>query len=201
MTKARINLLRDELVAVQTWLTLTNVVRVWAVFLLICILITAYFNVNYSTLNQQHSALKKKNVQLSNQLEQYEDILSSRVVDPRKVNRLSRLKFIFQNKQVLHRQLTDQTQIRLSGFADIMTEIAEYHNREVSLKSVNIIEDSISMHGLARNADSVPLWLSGFKDSVFMAGKRFSEFNLNVNEDGDTSFAVSSTLAQDMENK
>lgn len=201
MTKARINLLRDELVAVQTWLTLTNAVRVWVGFLLICILITAYLNVNFSSLNQQYNSLKKKNVQLSNQLEQYENILSSRAVDPRKVNRLSRLKFIFQNKQVLHRQLTDQTQVRLSGFADIMTEISEYHNREVSLKSVRIIDDNISMHGLARNADSVPLWLSGFQDSVFMAGKRFSEFNLSVNEDGDTTFAVSSTIAQGKENK
>ncbi|WNC68143.1 hypothetical protein RI845_16655 [Thalassotalea nanhaiensis] len=197
MTKARINLLTDELVAVQNWLTLTNAVRVWAGFALICILITAYFNVNETKLNQQYSALKKKNVQLSNQLEQYEDILSSRVVDPRKENRLSTLKFIFQNKQVLHRQLTDQTQVRLSGFADIMSEIAEHHNREVSLTAVKINDDNISMHGLARNADSVPLWLSGFQNSTFMAGKSFAQFNLSVNEDGNTSFIVSSKFAQE----
>ncbi|WOH35904.1 hypothetical protein RI844_10970 [Thalassotalea fonticola] len=201
MTKARINLLRDELVAVQTWLTLTNVVRVWAVFFLICILITAYFNVNHSALNEQYTSLKNKNMQLSNQLEQIEDILKSRVVDPRKVNHLSRLKFIFQNKQVLHRQLTDQTQVRLSGFASVMTEISQYHNREVSLTSVKISDDSISMQGLARNADSVPLWLSGFQDSIFMAGKRFSEFNLNINEGGYTSFVVSSTITESVESK
>lgn len=196
MIKARINLLRDELVAVQTWLTLTNVVRAWAGSFLICVLITAYLNVNYSALNDQYSSLKKKNVQLSNQLEQFEDILNSRVVDPKKVDRLSRLKFIFQNKQVLHRQLTDQTQVRLRGFADVMTEISEYHNREVSLTSVKISDDSISMQGLARNADSVPLWLSGFQDSIFMAGKRFSEFNLSINEKGDTAFVVSSMIAE-----
>ena len=192
MTKSRINLLKDELIAVQTWLNLTNVVRIWVVTFVLLILVWALQEYQQVALEKKYDQLKKKNVQLNSQLEQYEDILDTRTIDPRKTNQLSTLKFIFQNKQVLHRQLTDHTQVRVSGFADVMSELADNHNREISLHTVRIINNDISMTGLARNANSVPKWLTGFEQTKFMAGKQFSQFNLTV-EDGETKFVVRSS--------
>lgn len=194
MNKFRINLLKDELVAVQTWLTLTNVVRIWVAFLSLLIIFYAVLSYQNSILDDNYNELRKKKVQLSNQLEQYAEVIETRVENPRKVNQLAKMKFVFQNKQILHRQLTDRTQVRVSGFADVMTELATYHNSEISLSQVIISDDKVSMYGAARNADSVPNWLTGFEKSNFMAGKSFSHFALSVNDNGDTEFVVRSEL-------
>ncbi|MEW6997605.1 hypothetical protein AADZ86_07865 [Colwelliaceae bacterium BS250] len=201
MNKLRINLLKDELVTVKTWLNLTNVVRTWAAIFIICTCFSIYLQYNYSALNSQYASLKKKNIQLSNQLEQYEDVLSTRVTDPKLVNKLATLKFALQNKQVLHRQLTDHTLVQVSGFADVMTELADFHNREISLRKIIISNGQINLYGLSRNADSVPNWLSGLSQSRYMAGRSFTQFNLSVNDDGDTNFIVQSGVVNVKESK
>ncbi len=200
MNKLRINLLRDELVAVKTWLTLSNVVRVWTVSFILLVIASIYSHYNYSTINDEYQKLNKKNVQLTNQLEQYEQVLGSRSIDNKLTSKLATLKFVLQNKQVLHRQLTDQTQVQVSGFADIMSELAQYHSREISLQKINIASGKINLSGLARSADSVPNWLSGFADSAYMADKNFSHFNLSSTESGDIQFVVYSDLLE-KENK
>ncbi|TRX52814.1 PilN domain-containing protein [Thalassomonas sp. M1454] len=200
MNKLRINLLRDELVAQKTWLTLTNVVRVWAASFILFVLASVYSQYNYSSINSEYQKLNKKHVQLTNQLEQYEEVLSSRSIDTKLTNKLATLKFVFQNKQILHRQLTDQTQVQVSGFADIMTELASYHSREISLQKINIANGKINLSGLARSADSVPNWLTGFAQSAYMANKNFSHFNLSATDSGDIQFVVYSGLL-DKENK
>ncbi|KGJ98937.1 hypothetical protein [Thalassotalea sp. ND16A] len=192
MTKTRINLLKDELIAVQSWLTLTNVVRVWAVFFSIFALYTAYLNITHTQFNDEYIALKRKNVQLKNKLKQYQQVLDNRTISSKKINQLSTLKFIFQNKQILHRQLTDHSQLSFTGFAGIMSELAINHHGEISLKNIKIDNDNFSVSGLAPKAESVPIWLSGFEGAAFMSGRNFAQLNLSVNEKGDTQFVVSS---------
>ncbi|OUS30590.1 hypothetical protein A9Q98_04935 [Thalassotalea sp. 42_200_T64] len=192
MTKTRINLLKDELIAVQSWLTLTNVVRVWAVFFSIFALYTAYSNITHTQFNDEHIALKRKNVQLKNKLKQYRQVLDNRSTSSKKINQLSTLKSMLQNKQILHRQLTDHTQLRVTGFAGIMSELAINHHGEISLQNIKIDNDNVSISGLAPKADSVPIWLSGFEGAAFMSGRNFAQFNLSINEKGETQFVVSS---------
>lgn len=200
MSKLRINLFRDELVAVKTWLTLTNVIRVWLASFVVFVIASVYSQYNYQKVNDQYLALNKKNAQLSKQLEQYEQVLNSRSIDSKLTSKLATLKFVLQNKQILHRQLTDQTQVQVSGFADIMSELAQYHSREISLQKINIANGKINLSGLARSADSVPNWLTGFADSAYMANKDFSHFNLSSTETGDIQFVVYSDILE-KENK
>ena len=200
MSKTRINLLRDELIESKNILNLMNVVRVWVIFLLILLMISAFFSYQSSELETENRSLQTRNGQLSKQLDQYEALIENRRVDSKKVEQLNTLKFVFQNKKLIHRQLTDQTQVRLSGFANVMTELAEYHHPGISLEHVNIFNNSINIVGLAKNAETIPTWLTGFEGSQFMTNKTFNNFSITDDENGETQFMVTSNSRSE-ENK
>ena len=96
------------------------------------------------------------------------------------------------NKQHLHQQLTDPAQTYSAGFSSAMAELAELHNNNISLQSVNIGNGNMTFTGIARTPDAVPNWLSGFESSTFLSGKRFINFSLTENEQQLTEFVVSS---------
>ncbi len=192
MSKLRLNLLQGELIDRQTWLNLKNVIRVWGAFFVLMLIIALYQYSGTASLQGEYDVLNNKQNQLSAKLERLEDIIGNQTVLPSKQEQLKNLRFMLQNKQVIHRQLTDQTQVRVSGFANVMSELAAYHNQDISLQHISIVESDVNLYGKAKTAESVPKWLTGFEGSQFIAGKQFSQFNLEIQEDGTTHFIVSS---------
>lgn len=192
MSKLRLNLLRGELVVEESWLKLDNLVRCWGALSLILLLFSGYLYFDNSSTKKQYDLLSKKQQQLTSKLERFEEIISNQTVSPQKQKRVNTLRFMLQNKQIIHRQLTDETQVRVSGFANVMTELATYHSPNISLQHVAINDDNINVYGMAKNAEAVPLWLTGFENSQFVSGKQFSQFNLEIQEDGSTRFLISS---------
>jgi len=106
------------------------------------------------------------------------------------------VKLVIANKQHLHQQLTDPTQTYSAGFSSAMVELAELHNKNISLQRVNIGNGNMTFSGIARTPDAVPNWLSGFESSTFLSGKRFVNFSLTENKEQLTEFVVSSAQAK-----
>ena len=77
-----------------------------------------------------------------------------------------------------------------------MVELAELHDKNISLQRVSIGNGNMTFSGIARTPDAVPSWLSGFESSTFLSGQRFVNFSLTENEQKLTEFVVSSAKSK-----
>ncbi|WP_448565555.1 PilN domain-containing protein [Thalassotalea ganghwensis] len=192
MAKLTINLLQPDLLPKKPPLTLTRVFLIWGIVLLAFVFWAIFSQVKVNDHSNKRSTLTKQHNQQQQLLDNLQQQVSENRADPKLLARLENLKVVIANKQALHKQLTDQSKVFVSGFSSAMSELAEHHHKDVSLEQVFIFQEQLSFSGMAKTPDAVPQWLAGFKESNFLAGKTFSTFSLNENELGLTSFQVSS---------
>jgi Tfp pilus assembly protein PilN len=196
MAKYAINLLQADLLPPKIFWTLNRVVGVWLVALVIMLMVMLFVQLQLNSLNTEFQALNSVNTNQKMQLQNLELAVTKNRKDAQLLAQLSTTKLIIENKQHLHQQLTDPTQTYSAGFSTVMTELAELHDKNISLQRVNIGYGNMTFSGLARTPDAVPNWLSGFESSTFLSGKRFIHFTLSENEQQLTEFTVSSAQAR-----
>ncbi|WP_286270025.1 PilN domain-containing protein [Thalassotalea hakodatensis] len=192
MAKYSINLLQPELIAKQPTLTLARVVSLWVfVFIAMLLWLTwSHYQLNDSKKQVAKSTLAKE--ALVTQQMTLESQVASNKADTALVEQLATVKLLFKNKQLLHQQLTDTSSTHAAGFSAAMTELSQYHHRDISLKQVTISGDYIRFSGVANTPESVPLWLAAFEQSTFLSGHVFSHFTLQENDQKLTEFVISS---------
>lgn len=196
MIKLAINLLQPELFPKRPLLSLTRVVVFWLALLLLMVFWSVYSLLNADKLALQYQQISEQQAQQQSQLDDLQQRVSSNRANSKLIERLDTLKIVLANKKELHRQLTDQSQTYAAGFSAAMTELAELHHKDVSLEQVIMVQGELTFTGLAEKPDAVPLWLAAFESSTFLSGKHFTHFSLSENEQGFTSFTVSSATAK-----
>ena len=196
MAKHSINLLQADLLPEKVLWTLKRVVSLWLVVLAVMLLLIFFVQLQMSSLNAEFQALNSVNTKQQMQLQNLELKVANNRKDAQLLTQLETIKLVIENKQHLHQQLTDPTQTYSAGFSTAMAELAELHDKNISLQHVNIGHGNMTFSGLARTPDAVPNWLSGFESSTFLSGKRFVNFSLSENEQQVTEFTVSSAEAK-----
>ena len=196
MAKHSINLLQADLLPEKVLWTLKRVVSLWLVVLAVMLLVIFFVQLQVSSLNVEFQALNSVNTKQQMQLQNLELKVANNRKDAQLLTQLETIKLVIENKQHLHQQLTDPTQTYSAGFSTAMAELAELHDKNISLQHVNIGHGNMTFSGLARTPDAVPNWLSGFESSTFLSGKRFVNFSLSENEQQVTEFTVSSAEAK-----
>lgn len=192
--KYTINLLQPELLPEQPLVTLGRVVSFWAITLIVMIAFSAWASQHAEQLSAQSAQLKSEHQKAQETLATLEDKYKASKSDPQLVERLALLKQIMINKQSFYKELTDTNRTYVKGFSMAMTELADLHNRDITLQQVQITNDDLTFSGIARKPDTVPQWLAGFENSSLLAGKSFTKFQLNENEQGITEFVVSTVV-------
>lgn len=196
MAKHSINLLQADLLPEKVLWTLKRVVSLWLVVFAVMLLLIFFVQLQVSSLNAEFQALNSVNTKQQMQLQNLELKVANNRKDAQLLTQLETIKLVIENKQHLHQQLTDPTQTYSAGFSTAMAELAELHDKNISLQHVNIGHGNMTFSGLARTPDAVPNWLSGFESSTFLSGKRFVNFSLSENEQQVTEFTVSSAEAK-----
>ena len=192
MAKYSINLLQADLLPAKALWTLNRVIALWLIALVVMLALIFISQLELSRLNAVFQAENALNDSQSLQLQSLESTISANRKDAALLAKINMVKLVIANKQHLHQQLTDPTQTYSAGFSSAMTELAELHNKNISLQRVNIGNGNMTFSGIARTPDAVPNWLSGFDSSTFLSGKRFVNFSLTENEQQLTKFVVSS---------
>ena len=172
MAKYSINLLQADLLPVKALWTLNRVVALWLTALIVMLVLIFISQIQLSRLNAVLQAEKALNSSQKLQLQNLESAISANRKDAALLAKLNTVKLVIANKQHLHQQLTDPAQTYSAGFSSAMAELAELHNNNISLQSVNIGNGNMTFTGIARTPDAVPNWLSGFESSTFLSGKR-----------------------------
>ncbi len=196
MAKYSINLLQADLLPAKALWTLNRVIAVWLAALVVMLALIFIAQMQLSRLNAVFQAESALNSSQTVQLQNLEATISANRKDADLLAKLNTVKLVIANKQHLHQQLTDPTQTYSAGFSSAMAELAELHNKNISLQRVNIGNGNMTFSGIARTPDAVPNWLSGFESSTFLSGKRFVNFSLIENEEQLTEFVVSSAQAK-----
>ncbi|MGB1201118.1 MAG: PilN domain-containing protein [Cognaticolwellia aestuarii] len=196
MAKYSINLLQADLLPAKALWTLNRVIAVWLAALVVMLALIFIAQMQLSRLNAVFQAESALNSSQAVHLQNLEATISANRKDADLLAKLNTVKLVIANKQHLHQQLTDPTQTYSAGFSSAMAELAELHNKNISLQRVNIGNGNMTFSGIARTPDAVPNWLSGFESSTFLSGKRFVNFSLTENEEQLTEFVVSSAQAK-----
>lgn len=192
MAKHSINLLQAGLLPAQALWTLNRVVALWSVTLLLMLGLIVFAQMQLTSVKAELETVTLLSNNQKLQLENLELAISNNRKDKVLLAELNTVKLVIANKKHLHQQLTDPTQTYSAGFSSTMVELAELHDKNISLQRVTIGNGNMTFSGLARTPDAVPHWLSGFESSTFLSGKRFINFSLTENEKKLTEFVVSS---------
>ncbi|MBA6389755.1 PilN domain-containing protein [Colwellia sp. BRX10-3] len=192
MAKHSINLLQADLLPAQALWTLNRVVTLWVTALVVMLALIFIVQLQVNNLNAEFATINSLNNAQVSKLAKLESAISNNRQDTKLLTELNTIKLVIANKEYLHEQLTDPTKTYSAGFSSAMAELAELHDKNISLQKVKIGNGNMTFSGIARTPDAVPNWLSGFESSTFLSGKRFINFSLTENEQKLTEFVVSS---------
>jgi Tfp pilus assembly protein PilN len=99
-------------------------------------------------------------------------------------------------KKALFAKLTDSNQTFSGGFVMAMNDLSNMHNEGITIQTISIKGQGMEFTGVAKNPQDVPAWLNGFEQSRLLSGRGFANFELAQNEQGTTSFVVSSLVEE-----
>jgi hypothetical protein len=160
------------------------------------LLITAFSQMHLTSMDQQAKRLRQQNSILEKQMSGLELQLSRHRKDPQLEKQLTKVNNLLLAKEHLHQRLTDHGDVLVSGFSMVMKELSQYHHPAISLEAITISPNEITLSGQTKDADIVPLWLSGFDQSRFLADKRFSQLQMQFRDNQALEFVVSSGAKQ-----
>lgn len=196
MAKYTINLFQPELVTKQPLMSLGRVVLVWGVALLVVLSMIGWSQYRIYELAKNNKVLSNKADAQNQEMAGLERKITKNIADPALVSKLALIKVITANKQALQQQLSDKGKTYAGGFSSAMTQLAQLHNRDISLQKINISATDITFSGLAKSAGAVPGWLAGFEQSNLLSGRTFVSFDLLENSDQLIEFIVSTAEVQ-----
>jgi len=196
-SKLSINLLQPELLPEKALITLPRVVGVWGIALIVMFALSYFTGIQVESLSAKNQTLSQSVKNNEKQVEMLEKQVAAKKADPQLVMQLDSLKLIMLNKKALHNHLTNKNLTNVKGYSSTMSELSQYHHRDVSLTNVQIDSQNVTMSGIARTPEDVPEWLTGFKDSPSFKGQKFKQFKLTENENKITEFKVSSAMASE----
>jgi len=200
--KHSINLLQPELIPDKPLWSLKRMLLLWAAVLLLMLGWIYFSQQQMVSLKSSHQQLVAEQQTLNNKVEMLKVELESHKPSNKLKEKIELLKLVFNNKTLLHEELTDNTNTQVAGFAQSMTELSNNHNKGISLQNVRISHEEMAFKGITKNAALVPAWLTGFEQSTFLSGKSFVNFSLQENEDKALEFVVSSTkVLEDFNNE
>ncbi len=194
--KHSINLLQAELYPQQASLTLNKVAMVWLALLLIMASWAFMTQLSLSQSASKHQALLQIKNQKQALSEQLEKQLADKKISPALLTKFDEMKHVLSRKKALFAKLTDRDQTFSGGFVMAMNDLSSMHNQGITIQTITINGQGMKFTGLAKKPQNVPAWLNGFEKSRLLSGKGFANFELAQNEQGVTSFVVSSLFEE-----
>jgi Tfp pilus assembly protein PilN len=194
--KQSINLLQAELYPQQALLTLNKIAMVWLALLIIMVSWAFMTQLSFSQSAIKHQALLQVKNQKQALSEQLEKQLANKQVSPALLIKFDEVKHMLSRKKALFAKLTDSEQTFSGGFVMAMNDLSSMHNQGITIQTISINGQGMKFTGLAKKPQDVPAWLNGFEKSRLLSGKGFANFELAQNEQGVTSFVVSSLFEE-----
>jgi Tfp pilus assembly protein PilN len=186
--------LQAELYPQKVLLNLNSVAFTWLGLLFIMMFWAFMTQLSFNQLANEHQTLvqiKNQKQAMSTQLQQQ---LVNKAISPELLKTVEAKKLLLYRKKALLSKLTDSSQTFSEGFVMAMNDLSSMHNEGITIQTISIKGQGMEFTGLAKSPQDVPAWLNGFEQSRLLSGQGFANFELAQNEQGITSFVVSSLV-------
>ena len=133
---------------------------------------------------QQQTALT---TQINNEIKALNNALEKKRDTKTLQQQLEQVNAKIQNrKQLLAYLESGELSFDATKYGEVMDDLADYHNQNLWLTSINIDTQKIRLSGQTIAPSSIPVWLKKLQQSPFFQGKSFSSVKFDE-VDGDES--------------
>lgn len=188
--KTRVNLYTQAFRPKKERFTLAQglVIIVSATLLMLTLTVLSENDITAST--AKVSNVKQQVATLESEVDVLSDKVARHVQNPALDQQLALLKTRLKYRDELLVQLSKLAEVQSSGFAILMSDLALQRDKDIRLNQIRLAGNSMTLHGIARNHDAIPRWISKFSAGKSLQGREFSQLNISRNEDDIITFTL-----------
>lgn len=164
--------------------TLTNVMAVWMCVAVVMLLMSAFYQYELSKQSKHLLSLQSHYTMLTAQRDELKIQAANHQPSPDKLAAISRLKKEIEAKNASIGAVDSIEQSKQAGYSGIMNGLAKLANTDIALSEIEIDNNQLNIKGFARNAASVPAWISRFKQELHLIGRSFEKLKIERNDKG-----------------
>ena len=177
------------------------VVSVW---LLLATVMGLSIYASYHVLSSARDENSRLRVELATQQQRLAELqqqAKAHQADPKLQQQLAEQELRIKNERDVLRVLNSKTPNNGAGYAQLMRDLASYHNQSIWLSEVVYTAKTVTLQGTATRPDAITQWLANLNQSAYFSGMEFKNLNISSGPNERTSnFSVSSVAAvQDTE--
>ncbi|MCE2596030.1 hypothetical protein K6Y31_14550 [Motilimonas cestriensis] len=188
--KTRINLYTQEFVPQRVWLSLPQMVSVWALILLAILLTSMWLNHRQQEMQMLARQSSAELAQQQSQLSALQAQLARHKSSPKLQKLLQQQQAELSVKQKLLAAVGRNETFKNAGFAGVLTDLAKVNDQDIRVTDIKVEDGQISLGGITYSNSAVPRWVGSFKGTQTLAGQEFALLKVVRNEQQEMIFEL-----------
>ena len=188
--KTRVNLYTQAFRPKKERFTLGHSVAIVIGAILLMLTLTIWSANDITTAEAEVSKAKSQVEALENEVDVLSDKVARHVQNPALAQQLELLKTRLKYRDELLVQLSKLAEVQSSGFAILMSDLAQQRDKDIRLNQIRLAGSSMTLQGIARNHDAIPRWIGKFSAGQSLQGREFSQLNISRDEDDIIAFTL-----------
>ncbi len=185
-----VDLYLDSLKPQKEYFSLKNVMFAWGAIAALLLVVEGFFAYQQAQLNDQLTLLRSQETEFKQQAETLTQRVAKHKPSPAKVAAVARLEAEIQAKRQSLTAINEHDSAPQMGYSGVMRSLAKLGRNDISLSSISINAHSLDLKGLAKEPQSIPNWISQFKDELNLVGRTFEKLKIGRNDDDIITFEL-----------
>ena len=198
--KTKVNLYAIEFHPKLRLLSLQITLVVCAVMLLLCVAYWFYGFAQQQSLTTELEFSQLQKSQHAGVVTALQTELATLKKDPQLLLDVEQnLQILALKKRVLE-EIQGQEELKSSGFAQLMVELADKHQSGLWLTYIGLDGRQVRLEGTTLESSLVPKWLNNLGATAYFKGQEFAETRLFRNTEQQLNFVIASSVADAKDN-
>ncbi|KXI30100.1 PilN domain-containing protein [Paraglaciecola hydrolytica] len=198
--KTKVNLYAIEFHPKLRLLSLQITLVVCAVMLLLCVAYWFYGFAQQQSLTTELEFSQLQKSQHAGVVTALQTELATLKKDPQLLLDVEQnLQILALKKRVLE-EIQGQEELKSSGFAQLMAELADKHQSGLWLTYIGLDGRQVRLEGTTLESSLVPKWLNNLGATAYFKGQEFAETRLFRNTEQQLNFVIASSVADAKDN-
>ncbi len=190
MADDTVDLYLDSLKPKKEYFSLKNVMFAWTAIAVVLMAMYGIFTYQNTQLNDRLTLLRSQEAEFKQQAETLTQRVAKHKPSPAKVAAVARLEAEIQAKQQSLIAINEHDSAPQLGYSGVMRSLAKLGRNDISLSSISINTHRLDLKGLAKEPQSIPNWISQFKNELNLVGRTFEKLKIGRNDDDIITFEL-----------
>lgn len=189
--KSRVNLYHLEFHPTLRLISLHIVIGSWLCAGLLCSLFYFYLDSEQQGFNSNITHLLENKQQQEILLNELQSAADKMQVDPVLLKQVEKKQQLISLKKRVLNELAGQEQLKTSGYANLMVDLASHNQSGLWLTHINLNGISVVIEGAATDSALIPKWLSSLGQTDYFRGQEFADTRLYRDSNQQLNFVIS----------